>query len=268
MIQKDIDTLSNNIELYNFYNKEIPFGIVDIQNNYLKNKNYYLYNNYGYRTNIENDKLDLNKKDKIFCFGCSFTFGLGNKYEETWPHFLSRYFSNYNIYNFGVNGSSIASIVRRIYQFIKNIEYNNFEYPEYVIIYFPDFYREEQISHYEGMVVTKKWGSWNLNKDLLKYIKKKETMNTFFYFVKHFTFIDEILSKRNIKWYWSSWHPEYSLITKKLINYYLKNNTFLDKDNNVVLCPVLDRSTEGNHFGPKTNAKLASLFYEIIQKNT
>lgn len=64
---------------------------------------------------------------QVLCFGCSYTFGVGVKEEETWPSILKNSGnlpSEAQVWNLGVPGSSNDSIVRRIYHAVRMMRPN------------------------------------------------------------------------------------------------------------------------------------------------
>jgi hypothetical protein len=76
---------------------------------YTKDSIIYRYNSAGYRTN-EFNFID----PAILCLGCSFTEGIGVNVEQAWPDILAKHFTNYNVYNLGIEGSSGDSVPRML----------------------------------------------------------------------------------------------------------------------------------------------------------
>ena len=54
------------------------------------------------------------------CFGCSFTYGHGLEYDQTWPHYLGS-----DTKNFGVGGNSISGIVGTAHWYGQNFKCEN-----------------------------------------------------------------------------------------------------------------------------------------------
>ena len=76
----------------------------------------YKLNKKGYRA-PEFEELDYNKY-RIACFGCSYTFGVGVKNEDTWPEQLRNSGDipdDSQIWNMGIPGASNDMIARHIY---------------------------------------------------------------------------------------------------------------------------------------------------------
>lgn len=259
----------------NFFIKDIPYGHETYRNQKLdklpneniyedKQKFTYNFDNYGYR--YDESPYDLEKNKKIFCFGCSETLGHGIQYKETWTYLLNNYFNDYNIYNYGVQGSSNNGIFRRIYQFLKYLEINNLSYPEYIFIYFASFTRDELIYFESTNIKILNIGNWS-GKKFENYIKSKQNLHYIFEFIKNFKLIEEMCLARNIKMYWSSWCPVFKIFSKKILTNYLNCNTLLN-DDYVNICPYLDCSRDGTHVGKKTNAVRAKNFYEMVLQNS
>jgi hypothetical protein len=259
----------------NFFTKDIPYGNQIYKNQKLdklpsekiyNNKQIFTYNfdNYGYR--YDETPYDLTKNKKIFCFGCSETFGHGVQYKETWPFLLNNYFNNYNIYNYGVEGSSNNSIFRRIYQLLKYLEINNMSYPEYIFIYFTSFDRDELVCIKNKNIKILNLGRWS-GKKFENFIKSKDSLHSMFEFIRNFKFIEEMCAGKNIKMYWSSWSPQFKILSKKILTNYLNCNTLLH-NNYLHICPRLDYSRDKTHVGKKTNVIRAKNFYEMVLQNS
>lgn len=98
----------------------------------------YNYNSYGYRTK----EFDLsNSRPSILCLGCSFTEGVGVNYEETWVSKLEQHFTDYHVYNLGVNGGSGDSVSRILYNIGNVLD------TKIVFILWPHLFRQEIYLH-------------------------------------------------------------------------------------------------------------------------
>ena len=85
----------------------------------------YQINSDGYRA--PEFTLYDNSKMQVLCFGCSYTFGVGVKNEDTWPEILrasNNLPTDAQIWNLGVPGSSNDSITRRIYHAVRTLRPN------------------------------------------------------------------------------------------------------------------------------------------------
>lgn len=79
----------------------------------------YSYNSRGYRGEEWPDNLDDLKKS-VWCVGDSFTSGVGNLYEHTWPYILEKQLKVRCI-NLGLDGASNNWIKRRVIDIINNV---------------------------------------------------------------------------------------------------------------------------------------------------
>jgi hypothetical protein len=94
----------------------------------------YCCNSYGYRTpEFDVDSL----APSIFCLGCSFTYGIGVRQEETWPSLVQQRFPEYNVHNLGSAGSSGDTIVRTLTNIGKLLN------PKILLILWPEVFRFE-----------------------------------------------------------------------------------------------------------------------------
>ena len=75
----------------------------------------YSYNTLGYR----DEEWPADLTDNVWCVGDSFTVGLGQPYEETWPKLVSKQTGKRTI-NVSMNGASHDWIARRVRDIIDN----------------------------------------------------------------------------------------------------------------------------------------------------
>ena len=75
----------------------------------------YVYNSLGYRDEEWPDDLT----NRVWCVGDSFTVGLGQPHEETWPKLVEKQIGN-RIINVSMNGASNDWISRRVQSIIDN----------------------------------------------------------------------------------------------------------------------------------------------------
>lgn len=73
----------------------------------------------GLRVNKKNKVTDK-KKENIFLFGDSFTFGVGLNYDDTFAGIIEKKFSRYNFFNFAVGSYSPTVHLYRLNNAIKN----------------------------------------------------------------------------------------------------------------------------------------------------
>lgn len=60
---------------------------------------------------VENTTPAEESKRNILFLGCSFTFGTGVADDETFPYYFSKYRSNFNVYNFGIDGAGANDVL-------------------------------------------------------------------------------------------------------------------------------------------------------------
>jgi len=130
--------LSSNPTFYNMIKK------VDLTKWYYTNKKiYYKHNEYGYRS----DNLsDIKDSDYILTFGCSYSYGTGLFYEDTYSYKLSKELGLKNI-NLAIPGSGIKN-----QQYNTTLFVNNFiqeRLPKYVLYQYPNDYRVTLTKHKE-----------------------------------------------------------------------------------------------------------------------
>jgi hypothetical protein len=116
----------------------------------------YRLNSLGYRS----DEFDPHARIKIFVCGCSYTFGMGVPYEETWPIRLARLIAAKNhlsehdvlVQNFAQIGASNDYIARTIVQQCERAR------PDLAVVAFTHLNRAEYLA---GTKITN-LGYWNV----------------------------------------------------------------------------------------------------------
>jgi len=95
----------------------------------------YYHNKMGYRS----DELDdINDNDYLLSFGCSYTYGTGLFYEDTWSYKLSKKLNLKNI-NLAIPGQGIQTQQYNTTLFVNN--FSSIRLPKYVIYQYPHDYR-------------------------------------------------------------------------------------------------------------------------------
>ena len=132
-VEYDID-IEGVIDFFNDYDEKLKK--INLENWYYKDsKIEYKYNEFGYRS----DNLNLIEyKDYILTFGCSYSFGMGLHYEDTYSYTVAKSLDVKNI-NLSIPGSGID------YHKINTILFTNFfskkRLPKLVIYQYPNDYR-------------------------------------------------------------------------------------------------------------------------------
>lgn len=106
------------------YKDSIDLSMFSIDEEYYPMKEFlefdYKSNNYGFRDNI--DYTADNSPDEIWCFGCSYTEGLGVPMHRTWPKIIEQK-TGFRTKNFGVAAGGLPTISRLIYQWLEFSKY-------------------------------------------------------------------------------------------------------------------------------------------------
>jgi hypothetical protein len=229
----------------------------------------------GYRNYPD---LNRDSKKKIFCFGCSYTFGYSIPDNHTWPYQLGKMFGeDYDVKNYGMPGSSIGFSARTFYQIINNTRAE--DYPEAVFFLFPDPFRTFYISHLEKTIlgqhhnlklyVTKNYDEYKKDKKheySQHHYAKSSVVDSFFRFVKYYNFIKEIANNRGIPWYWYTWYPYYLKINKSIYEKYIDLSNTYTNDVGIVPIEFFGYGRDGTHWNGKTNEQVAEIFYKLRKK--
>ena len=274
IFEKNLNTIcsTDKNRVFQFWKKQYPLGRVP-ENMQKRGENIYTVedtNNgiaytttaQGYRTydNIEfKDCLE-----KIFCFGCSITYGIGNTSEDTWPYLLGKAI-NAKPYNFGVPADSSDSIARRIFQLLSALPKG--EEPNHIFILFPDVFRSEYIYNDGDQVEALQFNpsyryrntiqqylesitgpESNQSKQVISSFAYSSAMTAFFNFIKNFRLIEAILESRNISWSWLTWYPLLGVLSNQAVLDYLNDKTDLTKDGlNIVSHLDYPLAKDGSH---------------------
>lgn len=87
----------------------------------------YRYNNFGFRDDV--DYTIDNSENEIWCFGCSWTAGVGIPKDKAWPTLIEKE-TGLTVKNFGVGGCGAPTIVRLIENWLKFSKYK----PKHILI--------------------------------------------------------------------------------------------------------------------------------------
>ena len=113
----------------------------------------YEVNNYNFRDHKNFHKE--NSTNEIWCFGCSFTYGVGVAYDYIWPSVIQRFEPEKIVRNFGVGASGPQTTLRLLKNWLTYSSHNPTQV--YILGFFPtrcefnvrDEYHMFTINHYE-----------------------------------------------------------------------------------------------------------------------
>lgn len=124
----------------------------------------YMFNNYGFRGP---DFNLADPRDKILCFGCSITMGVGINYEETWVNKFEQFFPNSVAYNFGIGGTSGDTCARSV---VNSVEFFK---PKTIAILWPSLMRHETYTQHQIDLE----GPWSMTRGNMKYFNEVHAAN-------------------------------------------------------------------------------------------
>jgi hypothetical protein len=227
----------------------------------------YHINENGFRIPQENYN---DKENTISCFGCSQTFGIGVKWEETWPYLLGEMFGGeYCVKNYGLSGASNDMISRLIYNYTLKHK------PKIICCFLPEIFRMELIedvndfmlnfSHnfYKLLIIDKKYKDLKVDDKFFKffnsYRKISTEKNCIYNFLKNVKFIETICENKNIQLYWCSWSDFVLNSDNSKFNslYYMPLN--INSFEN-------DKGRDNFHNGLNFNKSLSEHFFNKINK--
>lgn len=165
-----------------------------------------------YKINLYNFREPWNfnsKQKKIGFFGCSFTFGEGIEYENTFVKIASKEL-DMNPFNFGIGGSSIQRIARTFSAALKVIAL------DCIVVTLPHWSRQMYVdSHGKIINLIPYWPHSSFTDINNQLLKVKED----YYIVQSISFISwiyDLAIERNIKLVLSSWDSELNKLCKNL----------------------------------------------------
>lgn len=157
------------------FHKNINLSMFSIDEDYTLDEflNFeYRYNNYGFRDDL--DYSINNTENEIWCFGCSYTEGIGVPINRAWPSLIQKK-TNLITRNFGIAGAGYDTILRLMDYWLTHSKYP----PKYILVLGYFINRFEVYNEYKN---TKEFLRINMVNDQLhnnisgtakKYIDKK-----------------------------------------------------------------------------------------------
>lgn len=165
----------------------------------------YLINRYNFREQWNFETTN----PKIGFFGCSFTFGEGIEYQDTFVNIVSKEL-NLNPFNFGIGGSSIHRIAKTFTAVTKVIDL------DYAVFTFPAHHRQLYIND-EGKLINliPYWP----HRSFKEISEKLTEIDEDFYILQatsYINWINDIAENKKVKIILSSWHYPLNLICKDM----------------------------------------------------
>ena len=201
----------------------------------------YEFNSLGYRS-VEFEDLDT---FKVCSYGCSYTFGLGIRQEDTWPEqfkqLLGAVKGEVTNFNFGLPATSADFIARMIHSSIPVIN------PNLVLVLFP-FYGRSEYFEPDGSM-RKRYPNNKLDKEYYEIWGNHHDFRN--NFMKNFFFIKYFLELHNIPWLCTTCDDSITDELRTKDNY---AGDFSLVEN--------DWARDMSHPGPLSNKRIAELFFK------
>jgi|GEM_PF-3311166 len=209
----------------------------------------YQYNSMGYRDAEWPEKLT----NQIWCIGDSFTLGLGQPYNETWPKYLEQKLQKRTI-NISMNGASNDWIARRASYILQNLK------PKAILILWSYLHRrensnsklldEERIMHFDV----------NDSKDLENFSNNLNIVNTN---KKNVTIVHSLIpnacSIEYLDYYGYSRKKEPRLTSTSVYEMFRHNKfKFFEAVERI------DRARDAHHYGRATADIVAEKYYNLL----
>lgn len=237
---------------------------------YGKNDISYFINENGFRIPNGNYK---ESKNTIACFGCSNTFGIGIRWEETWPYLLNQKLGDdFVVKNYGLSGASNDMIARLVCNYLSKHK------PKAVCCFFPEIFRIELIEpernyminfanhFYNLLIVDKKYNELNITKNFIKFFRAYQTIftenNCIYNFIKNYKLVESICKINNVDLYWcSSTILELNMNDEKIKKIFSMDNHVVIDDS---MLKIKELARDNHHNGLKFNEKLSGKFFEKL----
>ena len=198
----------------------------------------YKYNANGFRDHAWPEDLS----DVIWCVGDSFTVGIGQPFEETWPQILEKKILK-RCLNIGEDACSNDTIALRALEIYKIYK------PKLIIIMWSYFHR-------------RRVNNQNVYSDKTNFGSKQDIEN----FAKNFLIVDNLPIKK-IHLTVPNALPDSNKCSKKEFDYILSKFDFLDQTqiNKINIFKQLDYARDYHHFDIKTSELVTDLIIEKIK---
>lgn len=140
----------------------------------------------------------LSTKSKIGFFGCSFTFGEGVEYKDTFANIVSKHF-NFNSFNLGIGGSSLQRVARTFSAASKVIDF------DYAVFTLPHWHRQMYIDDQGKLINLIPHWPHDQFEDISKQLTDLEEEYYVIQAVSYVSWICDLAEAKGIKIILSSW---------------------------------------------------------------
>ena len=272
----------------NIYHRTEQWYSSDNEQNFKKRSNKQQYTEHcitydldkqGFR--IKKEEHALTNKPIIACFGCSNTFGVGLKYEDTWPVRLSSLTDyKYTTFNYGVPGGSFDHISRLIYNYLL------LKTPKIICCLLPDIFRREMFDsttttnprhicnfrmpsddlkdfHVEECC---RWFNFNVD-DWKAYRRVSGEDNSIFNFYKNLKFVEALCETKRVPIIFMTWdHYLLSCLNCSPSMLAFRNFVVPSQETFDYLMnqPQKEKARDGGHLGKKAATLIAEMYYNKI----
>lgn len=168
----------------------------------------YKLNSDGFRSRHFN-QFDKSKTNILYT-GCSFTYGVGQPEEYTWPSLLTDLIKNKDLnkdvehFNIAYPGASIHEIVRNCFIF-----FEKFGHPDYLFMLVPDVNRSisyiESSESYQSVNPSGHNLSNKMPKELINAIENYSPKNNWLIASDLISMLEAYCNSNNIKFIWTTW---------------------------------------------------------------
>ena len=205
----------------------------------------YTYNNYGHRcSNI----TDINLDNYILFLGCSHTFGIGNKLEDSYPYVLSKKLGM-DYYNLALGATGTDSNRHNL-----SVWLEKFSKPKYIIWQWPRSPRFLYASDINKHPIALKGAiPQEPREDVSRSLFHLDRLNYFF--------IIDYLAYMHLR---SIDVPVLQIQIDGAGQFDQFTHTKQQTDSYITSFPIMDAARDNQHYGLKTNSNIANVLYNKI----
>ncbi len=264
---------NNKINFHDRFKHTVYWAYTDSEEAFIKNNppGYtatsitYCFDHSMFRGHSEEDLNSNSIANTVACFGCSQTFGVGLKYEDTWPYKLKELTDNkILVKNYGISGASSDKISRLVYNYLLNNK------PLAVCCLLPDVFRREMIDNSGSNIMQEyaKYGCKHNKDDWEAYNRLANEPNSYYNFIKNILFIENVCKANNIKCYTLAWDPNFlKMYQACTLSFESFVGTFNDNKYKYLTSWEIERARDMVHFAPAYCSLYAELFYNRMNQD-